>query len=56
MILPLPLVAGTWVPFLRPRVAWALGEIGHGAAAAVPSLQKAASEDDPIWRFMQPQP
>ena len=32
---------------VRQRAAWALGEIGPGAAAALPSLQKAAADPDP---------
>ena len=32
---------------VRQRAAWALGEIGPAAAAALPSLRKAATDADP---------
>lgn len=40
-------LAGSPHPSIRQRAAWALGEIGPSAVAAVPVLQKAATEADP---------
>ena len=40
-------VAGSPHLPVRQRAAWALGEIGPAAAAAVPTLQKAAGDPDP---------
>lgn len=47
-------VAGSPHLSVRQRAAWALGEIGPSAAAAVPALQKAAADADPrLSRFAQ---
>jgi HEAT repeat protein len=40
-------VAGSPHLSVRQRAAWALGEIGPAAVAAVPALQKAAADPDP---------
>ena len=40
-------VAGSPHLSVRQRAAWALGEIGSAAIAAVPNLQKAAADPDP---------
>jgi HEAT repeat protein len=40
-------VAGSPHLPVRERAAWALGEIGPAAAAALPSLQKASTDPDP---------